>query len=276
MKKQDKIVVLNDYKSHTESEIPVSQKERAPKRRFRRSRIRFLKLFGSMGLFLILLYLLGYLPFFQVDEIGVEGNQALTSEKAVSLSGIQSGENFFFVNTLAAEKRLRVNPFVEQVKIRRALPNKLTIVVTERKAIGYIVTSDGYAQVDQEGRLLAIQQTLSNYNLPVISGVEFSELPTIGGFIKNEKLKQALEILQECDETLLSNIAELNVGQEYYILAYTNQKLEVRLGGLDQIEQRLQDLDQILTTVVGQTIAADQILYIDMRYEDSPIIKLRS
>ena len=85
MKKQDKIVVLNDYKSHTESEIPVSQKERAPKRRFRRSRIRFLKLFGSMGLFLILLYLLGYLPFFLVDEIGVEGNQALTSEKAVSL-----------------------------------------------------------------------------------------------------------------------------------------------------------------------------------------------
>ena len=85
-----------------------------------------------------------------------------------------------------------------------------------------------------------------------------------------------MEILQECDETLLSNIAELNVGQEYYILAYTNQKLEVRLGGLDQIEQRLQDLDQILTTVVGQTIAADQILYIDMRYEDSPIIKLRS
>ena len=216
------------------------------------------------------------LPFFQVGEIAVEGNQALTSEKAVLLSGIQSGENFFFVNTWAAEKRLRVNPFVEQVKIRRALPNKLTIVVTERKAIGYIVTSDGYAQVDQEGRLLAIQQTLSNYNLPVISGVEFSELPTIGGFIKNEKLKQALEILQECDETLLSNIAELNVGQEYYILAYTNQKLEVRLGGLDQIEQRLQDLDQILTTVVGQTIAADQILYIDMRYEDSPIIKLRS
>lgn len=276
MKKQDKIVVLNDYKSHTESEIPVSQKERAPKRRFRRSGIRFLKLFGSMGLFLILLYLLGYLPFFQVGEIAVEGNQALTSEKAVLLSGIQSGENFFFVNTWAAEKRLRVNPFVEQVKIRRALPNKLTIVVTERKAIGYIVTSDGYAQVDQEGRLLAIQQTLSNYNLPVISGVEFSELPTIGGFIKNEKLKQALEILQECDETLLSNIAELNVGQEYYILAYTNQELEVRLGGLDQIEQRLQDLDQILTTVVGQTIAADQILYIDMRYEDSPIIKLRS
>ena len=58
--------------------------------------------------------------------------------------------------------------------------------------------------------------------------------------------------------------------------AYTNQKLEVRLGGLDNIEQRLQDLNEILTEVVGTTVMADQILYIDMRYEGSPLIKLRS
>lgn len=276
MKEKEKIVVLNDYKSHAKGEIPVKQAEKVPKRRFRSKGVRIIKLICLAGILGGVFYLLGYLPFFQINEIDVEGNQALTDEKVVLLSGIQSGENFFYVNTWAAEKRLRVNPFVEGVKVRRALPNKLKIIVTERKAIGYIVTSDGYAQVDQEGRLLAIQQTLSNYNLPVISGVQFSELPAIGGFVKNEKLMQALEILRECDETLLSNIAELNVGQEHYILAYTNQKLEVRLGGLDQIEQRLQDLNQILTTVVGQTIAADQILYIDMRYEGSPIIKLRS
>ena len=101
-------------------------------------------------------------------------------------------------------------------------------------------------------------------------------MPPIGGFIQNEKLKQALEILQNCDQSLLDNIAELNVGQDYYILAYTNQKLEVRLGGLDNIEQRLQDLNEILTEVVGTTVMADQILYIDMRYEGSPLIKLRS
>ena len=85
-----------------------------------------------------------------------------------------------------------------------------------------------------------------------------------------------MEILQNCDQSLLDNIAELNVGQDYYILAYTNQKLEVRLGGLDNIEQRLQDLNGILTNVVGTTIASDQILYIDMRYEGSSVIKLRS
>ena len=82
--------------------------------------------------------------------------------------------------------------------------------------------------------------------------------------------------MQSCDATLLDNIAELNVGQEYYILLYTNQQLEVRLGGLENMEQRLKDLDKILTEVVGVKIASDRILYIDMRYENSSaVIKLR-
>jgi cell division protein FtsQ len=162
------------------------------------------------------------------------------------------------------------------VSIRHDLPDTLIVQVTERPSVGYIVTSDGYVQVDAEGRMLAIQQSLSNYRLPVISGVGINELPELGGIIQNKKLRQALDILQSCDVTLLDNIAELNVGQEYYILLYTNQQLEVRLGGLENMEQRLKDLNKILTEVVGTKIASDRILYIDMRYENSSaIIKLR-
>lgn len=273
MAKMDKIVVLNEYKSASEREMPMSKIKKIPKRRFRLHKLRILLLVGA---FVGFLYLLGSLPIFQIAAIDVEGSFALSDEKVISLSGFQLGDNFFFLDTWDAKKSLRQNPFVQNVKIRRALPNKVIITITERKSVGYIVTSDGYIQVGEDGRLLAIQQTLSNYNLPVISGVELSDLPAIGGFIENDKLKQALEILQNCDQSLLDTIAELNVGQDYYILAYTNQKLEVRLGGLDNIEQRLQDLNEILTNVVGTTVAVDQILYIDMRYSGSSIIKMRS
>lgn len=277
MKKTDKIIVLEEYKSNAEEAMPVQRKESVPKKqRIRVKKRKLLKVIGVVGFFFVFLYLLGCFPLFQVSIIEVEGNTALSDDKAISLSGIQLGDNFFYADTWGAKKSLRQNPFVEEVQIRRNLPNKLTIVITERRSVGYIVTPDGYVQVGEDGRLLAIQQSLSNYGLPVISGVELSELPSIGGFIQNEKLKQALEVLQHCDQSLLNNIAELNVGQEYYILAYTNQKLEVRLGGLDHIEQRLQDLNQILTSVVGTQIAADQILYIDLRYEGQPVIKLRT
>ncbi|MBE6111977.1 MAG: FtsQ-type POTRA domain-containing protein [Peptococcaceae bacterium] len=277
MNKTGKIIVLEEYKSNAEKSVPEQRKQTAPgKQRVRLKKRSLLKGIGAVAGFFVLLYLLGCTPFFQVNSFEVTGNSALTDEKVVALSGIEQGDNFFYADTWGAKRSLRQNPFVENVKIRRKLPDRLLIQVTERRSVGYIVTRDGYVQVGEDGRLLAIQQSLSNYGLPVISGVELSELPAIGGFIQNEKLKQALEVLQHCDQSLLNNIAELNVGQEYYILAYTNQKVEVRLGGLDNIEQRLQDLNQILTTVVGTQIAVDQILYIDMRYEGQPVIKLRT
>lgn len=277
MNKTGKIIVLEEYKSNAEKSVPEQRKQTAPgKQRVRQKKRSLLKGIGAVAGFFVLLYLLGCTPFFQVNSFEVTGNSALTDEKVVALSGIEQGDNFFYADTWGAKRSLRQNPFVENVKIRRKLPDRLLIQVTERRSVGYIVTRDGYVQVGEDGRLLAIQQSLSNYGLPVISGVELSELPAIGGFIQNEKLKQALEVLQHCDQSLLNNIAELNVGQEYYILAYTNQKVEVRLGGLDNIEQRLQDLNQILTTVVGTQIAVDQILYIDMRYEGQPVIKLRT
>ena len=281
MKKTDKIIVLEEYKSNAEkvssrsesiqNEHPVPKKQRV-----RVKEHRLLKVIGGVALFFAFLYLLGCTPLFQVNGFDVEGNFSMTDEKVIALSGIEPGDNIFYAGLGSARRSLRENPFVEDVTIRRKLPDRIVVQLTERRSVGYIVTTDGYVQVGEDGRLLAIQQSLSNYSLPVISGVELSELPAIGGFIQNEKLKQALEVLQHCDQSLLNNIAELNVGQDYYILAYTNQKVEVRLGGLDNIEQRLQDLNQILTTVVGTQIAVDQILYIDMRYEGQPVIKLRT
>lgn len=291
MGKNNKIIVLDDYRAAAqEKSEEIEELQSAPSddayqdghtpdgrvKRKKQLRVKRMKWIGGILFICALLFGISWLPVFQVQTITVTGNYALSADKVIALSGIEQGDNLFWCGAGEAKKQLRHNPFVENVAIRRILPDGIVIQITERKSVGYIVTSDGYVQVAADGRLLAIQQSLSDYRLPVISGVGLNELPELGGFIQNEKLKQALEILQSCDAALLDNIAELNVGQEYYILLYTNQQLEVRLGGLDNLEQRLKDLNKILTEVVGTKVASDQILYIDMRYENaSAVIKLR-
>ena len=288
---KNKIIVLNDYRTaaqespddsgvqHHAEETAREAAEPASEGRVvrkRKIRVKRMKVLGGTLLAVLLLFGISWLPVFQVQQITVTGNDALSTDKVIAISGLEQGDNLFWCGAGEAKKQLRHNPFVKQVSIRRALPDELVIQITERPSVGYIVTIDGYVQVDAEGRMLAIQQSLSDYRLPVISGVGLNELPELGGIIQNKKLQQALDILQSCDATLLDNIAELNVGQEYYILLYTNQQLEVRLGGLENMEQRLKDLDKILTEVVGVKIASNQILYIDMRYENSSaVIKLR-
>lgn len=274
------VIRLEDYKTASEPAVETPEERKANRllnakeKRKRKFQTKF-KIVASAVALVAFLFLLGCTPVFQVHNIRVEGSMSLPSAKVVSLSGIHEGQNIFFLNTWKAKHALKKNPFVLKVAIHRTLPDTVTISITERKSVGYIVTTDGYVQVGEDGRFLAIQQSLNNYALPVISGIELSELPPIGGYIKNAKLQSALSVLQNCDKSLLDNIAELNVGQDHYILAYTNQQLEIRLGDLNNIEQRLAELNEILTNVVGTTVAADRILYIDMRYEGSPVIKLR-
>ena len=129
-------------------------------------------------------------------------------------------------------------------------PDRILIEIIERKPVGAVVTANGYIQVSADGRLLSIAPTIGQYNLPVISGVQLSEIPTPGNIIQNDNLTKALQIISESDQDLLNNLAELNVGQADSIMACTNEGIEIRLGDVDDIEIRLMDLNDILKDIV--------------------------
>lgn len=272
---KDKIVDLNDYKAGSLKEKPVEEEEVEYEPRRRHLRKGAIVCFALLGV-LLLLVIIGFLPYYQISEIKVEGNHSLTKNEVITLSGIEEGDSIFFAKTGKAERQIQKSTFVQSVKVNKTFPDQIKINVHEKKSLGYIVTPDGYMQISEDGQLLAIEQTLNDYSLPVISGVKLSKIPAVGGMIEDENLNKALEILKNCDQTLLNNIAELNVANDHNIIAYTNEKIEVRLGGLKNIEQRLQDLDEILNTVVGTRVPLMQVLYIDMRYDGAPVIKLRT
>ena len=159
--------------------------------------------------------------------------------------------------------------------VKRRLPDRIVIDIVERKPVGAVVTTNGYIQVSADGRLLSISPTIGKYNLPVISGVQLSEIPAPGNIIQNDNLTKALQIISESDQELLNNLAELNVGQADQVMACTNEGIEIRLGDVDDIEIRLLDLNDILKDIVKQKIRAEDIEYIDMRYLDAPVIKLK-
>jgi len=287
MKRQDKIIILNDYKNAEESKqefVSEQQGKTTVKKRPQKSKkkskikIKWKKLgstFFAVVLAFVLIYWLGSSPLFNISAITVQGNETVATEKIIRLSEIEIGSNFFAAKVKKAEENLEYYPFIEQAEVKRKLFNKIAIVVKERPAIGYVVTPDGYIQVSADARMLAVQQTLNNYNLPVISGVDLDELTSLGGVIENKKLQQALKVLSSCDKELLNNLAELNVSQNGEIVAYTNQKLEVRLGDMDNVEKRLADLNDIIREIMEQKIPLDEIQYIDVRYAGVPVIKMK-
>lgn len=272
-----KVVDLADYKNRA-GQAPESQRPAGgtpPKPPRRRLRLRLPKGLLLTALGIVGIYLLLHSQLFSVKTIDVNGNSIVPDEKIVELSEIVAGERLYAVNIKDSAKKIGYYPYVESVTVKRRLPNRIVIDIVERKPVGAVVTTNGYIQVSADGRLLSIAPTIGKYNLPVISGVQLSEIPSPGNIIQNDNLTKALQIISESDQELLNNLAELNVGQADQVMACTNEGIEIRLGDVDDIEIRLLDLNDILKDIVKQKIRAEDIEYIDMRYLDAPVIKLK-
>ena len=110
--------------------------------------------------------LLAMSVFFKISRIDVAGAESYSAEEIVKASGIEIGENLFFVDRFGAAARVfAALPYIDSVTVTRQLPNHILITVTESSAV---------AAVDYEGQLYAV-----NHNGKVISAVDASEAESL-------------------------------------------------------------------------------------------------
>ena len=98
----------------------------------------------------------GLSVFFRVANVEVEGNSRYTREEIVEASGIEEGDNLFFINRFAAMSRINAKlPYVESAVINMHLPNRLQIVISESVAVAYVKAEDGIWAIDRSCKLLS-------------------------------------------------------------------------------------------------------------------------
>lgn len=98
----------------------------------------------------------GMSVFFRVSNIEVTGNSLYSSQEIIDASGIENGDNLFFINRFSAVSRIFTKlPYVSEATISRHLPNRIVISVTESQAAAYLTTDDGAWAVDSSGKVLS-------------------------------------------------------------------------------------------------------------------------
>ena len=76
---------------------------------------------------------------FRVENIQVVGNSHYTAEEIINAIDIEEGDNLFFFDRFAAITRVFAKlPYIEEVSLERALPDRVTIRVTENNAVAYV------------------------------------------------------------------------------------------------------------------------------------------
>lgn len=157
---------------------------------------------------------------FKISKVEVSGNSIYSDEEIISASGIYSGDSLFFINRIAAGSRVVVKlPYVDSVAITRTLPNKVTIVVQESKAIGYAEIDGEYWTISQSAKYLGKIEAKDAEGLARISGLTL-EKPVVGEAIAAKEGEEAkLQYLQDImyqiqTRGLVADISSIDVGNE--------------------------------------------------------------
>ncbi len=138
--------------------------------------------------------------YFATKQVDVLGNVRLSSHMVKDFAGVHEGDNSLNISISKVEQALLKTPWVESVSVKRVLPNRFIITLSERMPTFWVKQDGVLFYADEHGEIIA----------PVETG-NFIALPT-------------LEVEQGA-EASLSNLA-------YYLQDLKSGKLPVEYGAI--------------------------------------------
>lgn len=238
-------------------ETKKEQKKVKPKIKKKKSKIAnvakwlmlFVLLIGSIIYFLMS-------PLFNIKQIEVLQNSKITDNEIISLSEIAPNENIFKILDWQVKDKIKQNAYIDDVKIKRILPDKLQITVTERTTTYMLQCINSYAYINNQGYILEINNV--KLNVPIITGYKtpIEEIKT-GNRLQEEdlhKLETVIKILETANSYEIGNqINKFNIeDKNNYEVFLEEEKKTAYLGDASNINTRILYLKEILDREKGK------------------------
>ena len=234
------------------SSLPAAMKEPAPRKRHSKKAAALLL---SMIVLVGIVGFLGY-QFIRADEIEVRGAESFDASYVIALSGIRSGTHIFRVDKRAAAAGIAQDPHLVLQNIEYVFPNKITLVVTERKEAACFEFMGTYVITDYSGIILGhVESSEQPQHLPVIRGINVTEFALGAKIRTDDTFKQnIMTILLENTTAyqLTDLVREVDLTDTNSITLGLSNGMRVIFGQADQIEEKLAWLQNILKELESQ------------------------
>lgn len=219
-------------------------KEKKTKSKEKKLLVKLIKWFVLLGTICIAIILFLLSPVFNISKIEVENNSKITTESYISLSQIQLGENIFKVNKNKVIKSIKQNPYVEEVKVNRKLPDVIQLQIVERKATFAIEYASSYIYINNQGYILEVAQS-NQENLPVIRSIKTTEEKLkVGNRLEEEdleKLGSVLKIVEVANGVSIAQyITYIDIADKHnYVLRLEEKKKTIYLGDDSNLSNKM-------------------------------------
>ncbi len=203
-------------------------------------------------------------PIFNIEEIKITNNEQIPTETILSLSELQTGENIFKFSNNKLEKEIKTNPYIENVKIKREIPNKVEIIIQERQKNYNVEFLNGYAYINKQGYILEISEQKIE-NLPIIIGISTENEQIVAGNRLNttdlNKLETVIQIMNiSKNYEIQEKISTIDItDKNNYIIYMDTEKKAIYIGDESNISNKM----LYIPTILKENKGKEGNIYID-------------
>ena len=196
-----------------------------------------------------------FTPIFGVSEVLVEGNNKLTSEEIINISGIQKGQNIFRINIKKTAAKLEELPYVNDAEIVRKFPAKVKIVLAEATEDIIIDTPLEFIVATIDSKVLYKTDNVTEVPVPIVKGVKV-KAAEVGAKVESEDLEKDSKNLEYVKSFFgsdyWSEIDEFDVSDPSNFMMIMRSGMRVTFGTvetLESLERKVKMLDAIIPQV---------------------------
>lgn len=200
---------------------------------------------------------LSNVPLFNIKHIEVVGNNKLSEDKIIALSGINDSINLFKLDEGTIKNAIKENAYVENVEVNRKFPNKVVIDIKEREAKYMLQFADSYVYINNQGYMLEISN--EKIEVPIIVGFT-TDLSNIkpGNRIKVDDLQKMNMVIKIFETAKTSEIGHLITkidisNSKNYTIGLESEGKTVYLGDCSDLNTRIIYLKAILDANQGRS-----------------------
>jgi len=208
-------------------------------------------------------------PRFAVGDVEVRGASRVPVARILDAAAIPPGTNLWRIDPTAAASRVQELPGIRRAELTRELPNRVTILVEERRPFT-LVSGGSLHWLDEEGWLLGEEFQAVAPPVPVITGLTEDEVATMRTQ-PSAKARAAIGLIRallRSGSPLAAEISEIDMSRREGPVLYTVDGIEVRLGS-EEWEERLARLEGVLANVADKS---DALRAIDLRFRDQVVL----
>lgn len=265
----------NDYEEELEqkTEEVKEEKENGSSAKISISKIIFVYcLLAIIGWYLF--QFLFHSELFNIQEVVIEGNDYLKNQIIYQASGINIGDNIFLLNSKELIHHLTAEPWINEAEIKKIFPDKVKIIIRERKAIAIVSIGEESIKSSKDGMILCFleHEKENTSHLPLINGLNIEHLK-IGEKIVEPNYRLALEIMHCIDVLLPRMFYEVKIlDSNDFLVCSKDKTVKVRVNNAEEIINKENLIREALDRIKNEKLQVD---YIDLRFQDSLVIKVK-